>query len=91
VRPETLLSIVVFTGTLLAGPVCADQPAPPPAQPAAEVKSDRHDLICRHLPNTGSLLPGPKVCHERWEWEEIQIQSQRELEHAQRLPGAHPG
>ncbi len=74
---------------MLAGTAFADPAAV--VTPVASTAPNPHELVCRHLPNTGSLLPGPKVCHERWQWDEIQRQSQEEMHKAQNHPGAHPG
>jgi hypothetical protein len=40
-------------------------------------KSDR--IICKEVVVTGSLLPGPRICHTKAEWDDIQRQSELDL------------
>jgi hypothetical protein len=38
---------------------------------------DPNEIVCRAgQPVTGSLLPGPRVCHTRQEWDDMQRQTQ---------------
>jgi hypothetical protein len=40
-------------------------------------------IVCKEVQVTGSLLPGPRICHTRAEWEDIQRQSQGTLRDVQ--------
>jgi len=40
-------------------------------------KADR--IICKEVVVTGSLLPGPRICHTKAEWDDIQRQSELDL------------
>jgi hypothetical protein len=55
--------------------------------------ASKDEIVCKKIAVTGQLLPSRfgKVCHTRGEWEDIQRQSQEQVEHAQQLSGAHPG
>ncbi|HEY1709689.1 MAG TPA: hypothetical protein VGG10_15580 [Rhizomicrobium sp.] len=53
----------------------APVPTTTPATPVAAAK-DPNEIECRRLLNTGELTPGPKVCHTRAQWEEIQYEPQ---------------
>jgi hypothetical protein len=59
-----------------------------PAVVTATAKNDPNEIQCKKMQVTGQLLPGPKVCHTRAQWEGIQRQSQEEAERAQDTPGS---
>jgi hypothetical protein len=67
----------------------AGGPSNAPAQ--TEHKTAQTEIVCKKTKVTGQLLPGPKVCHTRGEWEEMSRQSQYQLERVQQQSGAHPG
>lgn len=61
----------------------AAQPAAMAAQPAAPAE-DPNEVICRNgEPILGSRFPGPRTCHTRKEWAQIQQESQNALVHQQ--------
>jgi hypothetical protein len=88
---------VLVGGTLLSATALAQQttpdapPAPPapvaaaqPAAPAVAPADDPNEVICRAgEPILGSRFPGPRVCHTRREWAQIQQDSQQALVHQQ--------
>lgn len=44
-------------------------------------KDDPDHVVCRSGEKpTGSMLPGPRICHTQKEWESIRSQAQRALE-----------
>ena len=55
-------------------------PLPTPAPAAASVHSSAADkVICKSLPQTGSLFAGPKECHRKSEWDAINAASRDDL------------
>ena len=70
------------------------QPPPAASAPAAPAQRPADKIVCRSTENTGSLLPGPKVCKTRAEWEQIRKDSRDYVEAGQhngaqaRLPGS---
>ena len=40
-------------------------------------------IVCKEVQVTGSLLPGPRICHTKAEWAEIQRQSEATLRDVQ--------
>ncbi|HKD23410.1 MAG TPA: hypothetical protein VKB71_15445 [Rhizomicrobium sp.] len=83
---------ILVAGTFLSAPALAQQttpdaaPAAAPAttaQPAAPAE-DPNERICHNgEPILGSRFPGPRVCHTRKEWAQIQQDSQNALYHQQ--------
>ena len=90
--------VILVGGALLSAPAWAqqttpDSPAAPEAtqpatatvaaQPAAPAE-DPNEVICRNgEPILGSRFPGPRICHTRKEWAQIQQDSQNTLVHQQ--------
>ncbi|HUJ03774.1 MAG TPA: hypothetical protein VLW75_09070 [Rhizomicrobium sp.] len=68
------LSLTIIAAALfLAGPAFAADTG----QQSDQAKPDPNEIICRAgEPTTGSLLPGPRVCHTRKEWDDMQRQTQ---------------
>lgn len=56
-------------------------------KPSDADKSNR--IICKEMMVTGTLLPGPRICHTKAEWDEIQRQAEEELREVQDN-GSHP-
>jgi hypothetical protein len=50
-------------------------PAPAPAASAEE------KLSCRYYRQTGSIMPGKRICHTKAEWADIDAQTRRITEH----------
>ena len=68
---------IIAAAVLLAGPALA-QTAPQTTQ------DDPNEIICRSgEPVTGSHLPGPRECHTRKEWNDMQRQTQDAISHVQ--------
>lgn len=44
---------------------------------------DPKHVICKSELETGSLLPGPRICHTKAQWDEIARQAQQDLRNAQ--------
>jgi hypothetical protein len=40
-------------------------------------------VICKEVEVTGSLLPGPRICHTKAEWDQISHDSQQNLRDVQ--------
>ncbi len=40
-------------------------------------------IVCKEVEVTGSLLPGPRICRTKAEWDEIQRQSEATLRDVQ--------
>jgi len=61
----------------------ATAPAAAPATQAAPA-DDPNEIICHAgEPELGSRFPGPRTCHTRREWDQIQRDSQDALIHQQ--------
>lgn len=70
-----VVSLLVWSGATWA----QNAPATPPTTPAT-TSEDPNEIVCRPgEPAIGSRLPGPRVCHTRKEWKDIQFQSQQQL------------
>jgi hypothetical protein len=74
---------------MLAAGSTASGPLPPPnsavqTQPAAATAQNSGDrIVCRRTENTGSLLPGPKVCKTAADWAQIRQDSRAYVEAGQ--------
>ena len=69
----TLGAFALAQAALGAAP-SASQPLASPKTPAtASVGAEK--VICKTLPQTGSLFTGPKECHSKAEWEVINAAS----------------
>jgi hypothetical protein len=96
---SAVIAILAAAGSAASAPLpppgSAVQTQPAPAAAATTAPQKAVDkLICRGTENTGSLLPGPKVCHTSTEWEQIRRDSRDYVEASQhngaqaRLPGS---
>jgi hypothetical protein len=94
-----VISILAAAGSSAAGPLpppnSAVQTQPPAASaPAAPGQKLAEKVVCRRTENTGSLLPGPKVCKTASEWAQIRRDSRDYVEATQhngdqvRIPGS---
>ena len=88
----------VLVGGLLmssASVLAQDATAPvPTAAPAAQAapQDDPNEMICKSgEPIIGSRFPGPRTCHTRKEWAQIQRDSQDALFHQQMERSANGG
>jgi hypothetical protein len=68
--------LVVSAAAMFVGAAFAADVKPPPQdQPAGSVPVDSKQVICKRVqPDDGGMLPGPKVCHTRAEWAEVEKQ-----------------
>ena len=90
---NALFAAVSVLALSAASVAYADEQAPPPGTTSTTsttttttttvAAKDPNEVLCRRLPVTGELTPGPKICHTRAQWDEIQHQTQREIERAQ--------
>ncbi len=72
------LKVLVATAwlALLATPGLAD----PSSTSAPAQQPDPNDrVICKEQEETGSLLPGKRICHTKGEWDQISHDSQQSL------------
>jgi hypothetical protein len=63
----------------LVSPALADPDTT--ATPQPDPNSSR--VICKEVEVTGSLLPGPRICHTKAEWDQISHDSQQNLRDVQ--------
>jgi hypothetical protein len=69
----------------------AAAPATAPQVQQAAPADDPDERICKSgEPILGSRFPGPRVCHTRKEWDQIQRDSQQELYREQMQRGSNP-
>ncbi len=81
-----------FVGTAsLASAQTTTAAAPANAPDVTDHTNPKDEIVCKRMQVTGQLLPGPKICHTRGEWEDMQRQSQYQVEQAQQRAGAHGG
>ena len=66
-------SLLLFVSPALADPDTTSTP-----QPDANSR-----VICKEVEVTGSLLPGPRICHTKAEWDQISHDSQQNLRDVQ--------
>jgi len=66
-------SLLFFVGPALADPDTTPTPQPDPGS----------KIICKEIEVTGSLLPGPRICHTKAEWDQISHDSQQNLRDVQ--------
>lgn len=77
-----------------ASVLAQDASAPAAAAPAMQAapQDDPNEVICRTgEPQLGSRFPGPRTCHTRKEWAQIQKDSQDALFHQQMERAANGG
>jgi hypothetical protein len=92
-RNVVFTAVSIFAMSLASAVYADEQTAPPPGTTSTTsttttttttvAAKDPGEVQCKRFKVTGELIPGPKICHTRAEWEEIQRQSQMELERAQ--------
>ena len=66
-------SLLLFVSPALADPDTTSTPQPDP----------NSRVICKEVEVTGSLLPGPRICHTKAEWDQISHDSQQNLRDVQ--------
>ncbi|HEY8696886.1 MAG TPA: hypothetical protein VIM02_04655 [Rhizomicrobium sp.] len=72
---------LIVVSSLLASNLAWAQEANTSAAPQMVSRDDPDHVICRSGEKpTGSMLPGPRICHTQKEWESIRAQAQRALE-----------
>jgi len=70
----------ILTVTLFTLPALADDTQTSPAA-APSAQNNRNHVICRTGQKpVGSMLPGPRICHTKREWDDLTEQSRRNLE-----------
>ena len=68
--------IALFAAALAQATPSAPPPAPAATHaPAAAAAPQADKVICKSLPQTGSLFAGPKECHRKSEWDAINADS----------------
>lgn len=92
---KTGLYTILIGGVLMSTAAWAQQTQPgatPDAvAPQAAPADDPNEVICHPGEITvGSRFPGPRTCHTRREWQQIQQDSQRALEHQQMQRAYNP-
>jgi hypothetical protein len=65
--------LLLFVSPALADPDTTSTPQPDP----------NNRVICKEVEVTGSLLPGPRICHTKAEWDQISHDSQQNLRDVQ--------
>ena len=91
---STHLYALSIAGFLLSATVTLAQDATAPAtSPAATASTapadDPNEIICRRgEPVVGTRLPGPRICHTRKEWKDIQYQTQQNIQQMQQKAGS---
>ena len=68
-------------------------PAAAPSTPVTVASPGADKVICKSLPQTGSLFAGPKECHRKSEWDAINADSRDNVNsYQQRVhQGSGPG
>lgn len=80
----TTFTIIAFAGLLATGSYVWAEPATGNGQPQDTSASDSDRIICKAgTAPTGSRLPGPRECHTKRVWDDIQRQSQDALQDKQ--------
>lgn len=73
--------LAILTVTLSTLPVLADDTQTSPPAVAPSTQSDPNHVVCRAGQKpVGSMLPGPRICHTKREWDDLTEQSRRNLE-----------
>jgi hypothetical protein len=87
-----LISSAAFAQTAApATPAATTPAATTPAPQDAAPADDPNEVICHAgEPIVGSRFPGPRTCHTRKEWAQIQQDSQRAL-YQQQMERSSPG
>jgi hypothetical protein len=67
-------SLLLFVSPALADPDTTSTPQQP---------DPNNRVICKEIEVTGSLLPGPRICHTKAEWDQISHESQQNLRDVQ--------
>ncbi len=84
---STHLYALSLAGLLLSPAVTLAQDTTAPTSPAATTPApgdDPNEIVCRRgEPVVGTRLPGPRVCHTRKEWKDIQYQTEKNIEQMQ--------
>ena len=82
-----ILAIVAVASAFAFSAAAADQTqgqAKDQAKPTADhtaKPSDLDQIVCHHAqPDTGSNLPGKRICHTKREWEEISNNARQDFE-----------
>jgi hypothetical protein len=84
-----VIAVLAAAGASAAGPLpppgSAVQARPAPSATAAspQPRNPEDKLVCRRMEETGSLLPGPRVCKTAWEWARIRQDSRDYVEGTQ--------
>ena len=72
---------LIVVSSLMAVNLAWAQDATTKATAQMASHDDPDHVVCRSGEKpTGSMLPGPRVCHTQREWEDIRVQAQRGLE-----------
>lgn len=50
--------------------VAAENPAPPPAQPAKKTARTPDTVVCKRMPVMGSLAQTKKICQPQRDWDQ---------------------
>jgi hypothetical protein len=83
--------LLMSSASVLAQDAAAPPQAAAPASQAAP-QDDPNEVICKSgEPIIGSRFPGPRTCHTRREWAQIQKDSQDALFHQQMERSANGG
>jgi len=93
ILPAAITGVLMSTGVTLAQNTAAPAAAPA-AQPATQATphDDPNEIICRAgEPTLGSRFAGPRICHTRREWDQLQRDSQDALVHQQMNRAANGG
>ena len=78
-RKSVIMAGIAAVAFCAVTPALAD--ATSTSQPASDPQADR--VICKEVDVTGSLLPGPRICHTKAEWDQISHESQQNLRDVQ--------
>jgi hypothetical protein len=84
---KSLMYGILLAGSLSAGAAFAD----PSSSNTVSSDDQKSRIICKEVEVTGSLLPGPRICHTKAEWDEIQRQSEATLREVQDKGSIPPG
>jgi hypothetical protein len=76
---KVLTYSVLLASWLSTGVAIAD----PTGSSATTSNDPKSRIVCKEVQVTGSLLPGPRICHTKAEWDEIQRQSEATLREVQ--------
>ena len=89
-----MITALIAAAALAQAAPSATPPAPaatPAPVAAAAPQTDK--VICKSLPQTGSLFSGPKECHRKSEWDAINADSRDNVNNYQQRvhQGSGPG